>query len=94
MVVISPLNALMQDQVSKFTARGMTAECVSAHCSSAIADRIAEGHVQLVYMSPETLFSYPAWKEIFRNCHFQEILVCLAVDEAHLIEKWFVVFCP
>ena len=51
-VVISPLNALMQDQVTKFTSRGMTAECVSAQCSPAIAGRIAEGKVQLENMSP------------------------------------------
>ena len=83
----------MQDQVTKFTSRGMTAEFVSVQCSPAIAGRIAEGKVQLVYMSPETVLSCPAWREIFRNINFQENLVCLAVDKAHLIEKWFVYIC-
>ena len=47
-----------------------------------------DGEVQLLYMSPEIILSSPTWREVFRNYNFQENIVCLAVDEAHLIEKW------
>jgi superfamily II DNA helicase RecQ len=80
----------MQDQVAKFTSRGMSAECVGGYCSPALAEKITDGKVQLIYMSPETVLSCLTWREVFRNCHFQENLVCLAVDEAHLIDKWCV----
>ena len=83
-VIISPLNALMQDQVAKFTSRGMTALYVGSECST-YADKVINGEVQLTYMSPETILTFP---EMFRNHHYQENLVCLAVDEAHLVEKW------
>ena len=41
------------------------------------------GDCQVVYTSPETLL------EIFHSQVYQNNLVCLAVDEAHLVEKWY-----
>ena len=92
-VIISPLNALMQDQVSKFTHRGMSAVYVGSECSSTVANNVINGKVQLIYMSPESVLTVPTWREMFRNRHFKENLICLAVDEAHLIEKWCVFVC-
>ena len=89
-IIVSPLNALMQDQVAKFTNRGMTAVYVGSECCSSLVDRVTNGEVQLTYMSPETILSIPNWREMFRNKHYQENLICLAVDEAHLIDKWCV----
>ena len=89
-IIVSPLNALMQDQVAKFTNRGMTAIYVGSECCSSLVDRVTSGEVQLTYMNPETILSVPTWREMFRNQHYQENLICLAVDEAHLIEKWCV----
>ena len=43
-VVISPLNALMQDQVAKFTSRGLTAVHVGSECST-LADKVINGEV-------------------------------------------------
>ena len=54
-IVVSPLNALMQDQVAKFTSRGMTAVYVGSECSSTLVDKVTNGEVQLTYMSPETI---------------------------------------
>ena len=90
-IIVSPLNALMQDQVTKFTSRGISAVCVGSECCSTLADKVTSGEVQLIYMSPETILTVPTWREMFRNQQYHENLICLAVDEAHLIEKWFVV---
>ena len=76
------LNALMQEQVAKFTSRGMTAVHVGSECST-LADTIINGEVQLTYTSPETILMYPVRREMFWNQHYQENLVCVVVDETH-----------
>ena len=48
------------------------------------------GEVQLAYASPETLILVPKWRELLRKKVYQNNVVCLAVDEAHLVEKWYV----
>ena len=80
----------MQDQVTSFTKRGMTAVQVDSDCSPSLVDDIISGELQLVYMSPEAILTVPTWREMFRNHCYQDDLVCLAVDEAHLVEKWWV----
>ena len=88
-VVLSPLNALMRDQTEKFTSRGMKAAFVSSEQEDqGVYDRILHGEVQLVYFSPETPLSIPHWREMFNTPCYQRSLVCLAVNEAHLVEKW------
>ena len=80
----------MQDQVTSFTKRGMTAVQVGSDCSPSLVDDIISGELQLVYMSPETILTVPTWREMFRNRYYRDNLICLAVDEAHLVEKWWV----
>ena len=92
-IVISPLNALMQDQVTSFTKRGMTAVHVGSDCSLNLIDKVINGEVQLIYMSPEAILTVPTWREMFRNHSYQDNLICMAVDEAHLVEKWCVCVC-
>ena len=45
-IIVSPLNTLMQDQVVKFTHRGMTAIYVGSECCSSLVDRVTNGEVQ------------------------------------------------
>ena len=92
-LVISPLNALMQDQVTSFTKRGMTGVHVCSDCSLSLVDKIVSGEVQLIYMSPEAILTVPTWREMFRNHCYQDNLICVAVDEAHSVEKWCVCVC-
>ena len=86
-VVISPLNALMRDQTERFTSRGMKAAFVSSEQNNGVYNKILHGEMQLVYFSPETLLSIPHWREMFSTPCYQ-CQPCLAVDEAHLLEKW------
>lgn len=51
-------------------------------------DKVLNGNAQLVYFSPEALLSIPFWRELFKTPSYRDNLVCLAVDEAHLVEKW------
>src|SRR5437588_5461151 len=58
-VVVSPLVALMQDQVSQLREVNVTAAClnhmVSIHEYTAITSRVRHGHIKILYLAPETL---------------------------------------
>jgi ATP-dependent DNA helicase RecQ len=86
-VVVSPLVALMQDQVSQLGAVGVSAAClnhmVPIHEHTAIANRVRQGHIKLLYVAPETLLR-PETLVLLE----QSRLACLAIDEAHCISEW------
>jgi len=86
-VVISPLIALMQDQVASLTHRDIPATYVNSTLPTGEQNRrlreMVAGDFQLVYVAPERL----------RNVPFQQVLHqvkvgLLAVDEAHCISQW------
>lgn len=86
-VVVSPLISLMMDQVAKLSARGLKATYIEGDQSQ--TKEVEAGAFQLVYISPESMISCPHWRDMFRSEIYRENLVCLAVDEAHLVEKWY-----
>jgi len=86
-LVISPLVSLQRDQVEALRENGVSAAVLnstqSAEESADVLRDIAEGQVQLLYISPEKLFSprtvsqLPQWN-----------ISLIAVDEAHCISFW------
>ncbi len=88
-VVVSPLQSIMEDQVRKYTDRGVTAAFIGkAQKDECVRTAVFNGEYQLVYMSPEAMLLNLRWREMFRSPVYQENVVCLAVDEAHCVEKW------
>lgn len=86
-VVISPLIALMEDQVAKGRGLGWSTTCVHSGLSREERERrlkqVARGEVKLLYVTPER----------FRQEEFCALLSAqkislLAVDEAHCISQW------
>jgi ATP-dependent DNA helicase RecQ len=86
-VVISPLVALMQDQVQQLNDRGISATFVNSTISSwEIEQRFANarnGMYDLLYCSPERLKTN-LWKAELPNLDIDLI----AIDEAHCISEW------
>ena len=86
-VVVSPLIALMQDQVSQLRQLAIPAaflNCtVPLHEYMAIMNRVRHGEIRLLYVAPETLLR-PETLLLLEQSH----LGCLAVDEAHCISEW------
>ena len=86
-VVISPLIALMQDQVAHLTQIGIPAvflnSAVLASERSEIKRRVANGEFRLLYLSPERLVldSTAEWLKRVPISFF-------AIDEAHCISEW------
>lgn len=86
-IVISPLIALMQDQVNGLTNKGLTAACLHAGLlpiqTKSILEQAVSGGLKFLYVSPERLHS-----ELFLDYAIDFNLCLIAVDEAHCISQW------
>ena len=86
-LVVSPLIALMKDQVDALEKLGLHAACINSALSPAEqAERIRQmqaGDLDLLYIAPER-FRSPRFVEALRHTKIQ----LLAIDEAHCISEW------
>ncbi|CAL2085420.1 ATP-dependent DNA helicase RecQ [Tenacibaculum dicentrarchi] len=84
-LVISPLIALMKDQVDSLKANGIPATYYNSSQSSEeqekVFDAIINKTVKLVYVAPESL-------ALLQNVLNQQYISCVAIDEAHCISSW------
>jgi ATP-dependent DNA helicase RecQ len=86
-LVISPLIALMKDQVDALTQRKIPAAYINSTLTAGEHNqrlaKLAAGEYRLVYVAPERLRS-----TAFMNAIRQQKVSLLAVDEAHCISEW------
>jgi len=86
-VVISPLIALMKDQVDSLSARGVPAAFLNSSLTTAdrrrVADGMLNGHYKLIFVAPERFAS-----DVFWNLLDSGGIGAFAIDEAHCISHW------
>ncbi|HUP95180.1 MAG TPA: DNA helicase RecQ [Burkholderiales bacterium] len=86
-VVVSPLIALMQDQVAALNEAGVNAAVLNSSLDARTAAEterdLAAGRLDLVYVAPERLVTL-RFLELLR----QSKLALFAIDEAHCVSQW------
>jgi len=84
-LVISPLIALMKDQVDGLNANGIAADFYNSSQETfeqnAIFDKVANKEIKLLYVAPESL-------GLLAPILTEEYISCIAIDEAHCISSW------
>ncbi|HYW55599.1 MAG TPA: DNA helicase RecQ [Polaromonas sp.] len=90
-VVISPLIALMHDQVGALHEAGVSAAFLNStqtqEESSALEKQLLRNELTLLYAAPERI-NTPRMKGLLGSLHERGLLSLFAIDEAHCVSQW------
>ena len=88
-IVLSPLLALMETQVSMLNDKGLSSVFITHEdLDDDVSQRLHEGAFQVVMFSPEALLCSDTWRDMLQSPVYQDNVVAVVVDEAHLVKKW------
>lgn len=89
-LVVSPLIALMEDQVGGLRRRGVKASVITSSAGVSKDNMCTDESLctdSIFFCSPEALAT-SKWREAFDILEFSERIVAVVVDEAHCVAKW------
>ena len=90
-IVVSPLIALMQDQVAALLEAGVRASFLNSTLANedaaAVERRLIAGEFDLLYVAPERLLT-PRFMQLLEKLQHTDKLALFAIDEAHCVAQW------
>ena len=90
-IVVSPLIALMHDQVGALHEAGVSAAFLNStqsfDVSSALEKQLQRAELTMLYAAPERI-NTPRMKDLLRTLHARGKLSLFAIDEAHCVSQW------
>ncbi|MFZ5524363.1 MAG: DNA helicase RecQ [Pseudomonadota bacterium] len=90
-IVVSPLIALMQDQVDALRLLGVKAaflnSSIDADAAREVQGRLLRGELDLLYVAPERLLM-PSFINLLEQVQENAGLALFAIDEAHCVSQW------
>ena len=90
-IVISPLIALMQDQVDALTQLGVQAaflnSSLDAEDTREVTGRLLRGEIKILYVAPERLMM-PSFLTLLDQVQEHIGIALFAIDEAHCVSQW------
>jgi ATP-dependent DNA helicase RecQ len=90
-IVISPLIALMQDQVEALLLLGIKAtflnSSITADAAREVQSRLLRGELDLLYVAPERLLM-PGFLTLLEQIQATSGIALFAIDEAHCVSQW------
>ena len=84
-MIVSPLIALMKDQVASLEKKGLNAIAVVVDGTDDNTS-VVKGDFQYIFTTPEILLRSKNWN-VFQSPTFLEKLVGVIIDEAHCVKK-------
>lgn len=102
-IVVSPLNALMKDQIRKTSEGNVSATFLNVRkkkessdleldVSDASQRMLKDAKYDIIYTHPEAFISCKDGMELFQSPPYQHSVQVVVVDEAHCILEWLVLF--
>lgn len=90
-IIVSPLIALMQDQVEALQQLGVEAaflnSSLSAEDNARITSKVLSGEIKLLYVAPERL-TISSFLSLLDDVNAHVGLALFAIDEAHCVSQW------
>ena len=87
-LIVSPLIALMRDQVASLSSRSVRAAYLCRSCPENDDGAIVNGEYSHLFTSPKAILKDSKWRKMLLSSVYTKNLIAIAIDEAHCIVKW------
>ena len=87
-VIISPLQSLMEDQVRYLNSVGLIAIALHEKHPEVELKKVEEGRYTYLFASPEKMLNSDRWRKLLSCDVYRKSLIAVVIDEAHCISRW------